>query len=242
MSHNSKAVYQRYMGWYDANPANLNPHPPEAESARYVAAMGGADQVLTGARTAITEGDYRWAATLLNHLVFSGGEQNTARTLLAEVYTQLGYQSEAGTWRNIYLTGAQELTEGVMAGPINSFSPDVLAATPTSMLLDFVAVRIDPTRLPDKPVQVRIILTDRNEAHLLTLDNGVLVHEAGVEDPATATLTMARPTLLMTLFAGAPTAPLIARGDIKVEGDPGAYTTLLQALGTLDPGFNIVTP
>jgi len=242
MSHNSKAVYQRYMGWYDANPANLNPHPPEAESARYIAAMGGADQVMTGARTAISEGDYRWAATLLNHLVFSGGEQKSARTMLAEVYTQLGYQSEAGTWRNIYLTGAQELTEGVMAGPINSFSPDVLAATPTSMLLDFVAVRIDPMRLPDKPVQVRIILTDRKESHFLSLENGVLVHEEGVDDPATVTLTMLRPTLLMTLFAGAPVEPLIARGDIKVEGDTGAYTTLLQALGTLDPGFNIVTP
>lgn len=242
MSHNSKAVYQRYMGWYDANPANLNPYPPEAEGARYVAAMGGEAKVLTDARTAVDAGDYRWAATLLNHLVFSGGEQKAARTLLAEVYTQLGYQSEAGTWRNIYLTGAQELTEGVMAGPINSFSPDVLAATPTSMLLDFVAVSIDPARLPDKAVQVRVILSDRQESHFLSLENGVLVHEEGVDDPATVTLTMQRPTLLMTLFAGAPIEPLITRGDIKVEGDPGAYNLLLQALGTLNPGFNIVTP
>lgn len=242
MSHNSKAVYQRYMGWYDANPANLNPHPPEAESARYVAAMGGEDKVLAGARTAMAEGDYRWAATLLNHLVFSGGEQTAARTLLADVYTQLGYQSEAGTWRNIYLTGAQELTQGVVAGPINSFSPDVLAATPTSMLLDFVAVRIDPAHMPDKLVQVRVNLTDRQESHLLSLENGVLVHEEGVDDPAAVTVTMQRPTLLMTLFAGAPIEPLVARGDIKVEGDAGAYNALLQALGTLDPGFSIVTP
>lgn len=242
MSHNSKAVYQRYMGWYDANPANLNPHPPEAESVRYIAAMGGEGKVLTGVRTAIAEGDYRWASTLLNHLVFSGGEQKAARTLLAEVYTQLGYQAEAGTWRNIYLTGAQELTEGVAAGPINSFSPDVLAATPTSMLLDFVAVRIDPARMPDKPVQVRVNLTDRKESHFLSLENGVLVHEEGIDDQATVTLTMQRPTLLMTLFAGAPIEPLIARGDIKVEGDADAYGALLQSLGALDPGFNIVTP
>jgi len=242
MSHNSKAVYQRYMGWYDANPANLNAHPPEAESVRYIAAMGGEEKVLTGARKAIAEGDYRWAATLLNHLVFSGGEQKAARTLLAKVYTQLGYQSEAGTWRNIYLTGAQELTQGVAPGPINSFSPDVLAATPTSMLLDFVAVRIDPARAPDQSVQVRVNLTDRQESHFLSLENGVLVHEQGVEDKAAVTLSMQRPTLLMTLFAGAPLEPLIARGDIEVEGDAGAFSTLLQALGPLDPGFNIVTP
>lgn len=242
MSHNSKAVYQRYMGWYDANPANLNPHPPETESARYIEAMGGEAKVLTDARTAIEKGDYRWAATLLNHLVFSGGDQESARTLLAEVYTQLGYQSEAGTWRNIYLTGAQELTEGVVTGPINSFSPDVLAATSTSMLLDFVAVRIDPARMPDKPVQVRVNLSDRKESHLLSLENGVLVHEEGVDDPAAVTVTMQRPTLLMTLFAGAPIAPLIARGDIEVEGDADAYHALLQSLGTLDPGFNIVRP
>ncbi len=242
MSHNSKAVYQRYMGWYDANPASLHAHPPEAESARYIAAMGGEEKVLGGARKAIDEGDYRWAATLLNHLVFSGGEQKTGRALLAEVYTQLGYQAEAGTWRNIYLTGAQELTEGVVPAPMNSFSPDVLAATTTSMLLDFVAVRVDPSRVPDQPVRVRVNLTDRQESHFLSLANGVLVHEEGVEDTAAVTLTMQRPALLMTLFAGAPVEPLIASGEIKVEGDKGAYSQLLQALGPLDPGFNIVTP
>ncbi len=114
MSHNAKAVYQRYMGWYDANPANLNPLPPEPAAKRYVEAMGGAAKVIALAAKAEQEGDLRWAATLLNHTVFADENDKTAREQLAGVYTKLGFESEAGTWRNIYLTGAQELRSGVV--------------------------------------------------------------------------------------------------------------------------------
>ena len=243
MSHNSKAVYQRYMGWYDANPAHLNALPPEPAARRYVEAMGGAAAVLERARTAVAAGEYRWAAMLLDHLVFAGGDTTAARTLLAEVYTQLGYQAEAGTWRNIYLTGAQELTQGVPgAGAANAFSPDVLAATPTSMLLDFAAVRLDAARALEMPFTLRVELTDVQEAHLLSVRNGVLVHERDVPDAADATVTLARPALLMTLFAGAPVQDMIAAGDIRITGDATLLARLQSLITPLDPVFPIVTP
>ena len=254
MSHNSKAVYQRYMGWYDANPAHLNPLPPEPAARLYVTAMGGTDAVLARARTAVAAGEYRWAATLLDHVVFAEPGNRTAKELLAGVYTQLAYQAEAGTWRNIYLTGAQELTSGVAPSPPNTFNVDVLAATPTAMLLDFAAVRINPERALVRDFSVRVELTDQHEAHLLTVENGVLIHElivppatpatvAGVADPdVSAVVRLSRPTLLMTLFAGAPLPPLLASGAIAVEGETGLYERLVALIEPLNPNFNIVTP
>ena len=247
MSHNSKAVYQRYMGWYDANPAHLNALPPEAAAQKYVAAMGGATAVLTQAQTAIAAGEYRWAAMLLDHLVFAGGDNRAARELLASVYTRLGYQSEAGTWRNIYLTGAQELLQSTASGTppaagAATFAVDVLAATPTSMLLDFAAVRINPTRALAKPFTIRIELTDFKEAHFLSVANGVLIHEQNVDDPAEATARMTRATLLMTLFAGVPVQQLIDRGDIVLSGDKTLYAGLVGLIDAVDANFAIVTP
>jgi alkyl sulfatase BDS1-like metallo-beta-lactamase superfamily hydrolase len=242
MSHNSKAVYQRYMGWYDANPANLNPLPPEPAGKRYVEAMGGQAAVRDRAKAAIDAGDYRWAAMLLNHAVFADATDAEAREMLAGVYSQLGYQAEAGTWRNIYLTGAQELRNGVVPTPPVSFSPAVLAATPTSMLLDFAAVRIDAEKALEQPFSVRVELTDRSETHLLRVRNGVLVHEQDVDGAADATVRLARPAFLMTLLAGQPTTPLIERGEIAIEGDKALYERLVGLVDSLEPNFPIVTP
>jgi len=242
LNHNSKAVYQRYMGWYDGNPAHLHPLPPEDAAVRYVEAMGGQAAVRARAQEAIDAGEYRWAATLLDHAVFADPDDAAARELLARAYTQMGYQSEAGTWRNIYLTGAQELRDGVAPSPALSFNPTVLAATPTRMLLDFLAVRINAERALERPFSLRVELTDFNESHLLTVRNGVLIHEQGVADAADATVRLARPALLMTLFAGAPVAPLIEQGAIVIEGDPALYGRLASLVDPLDPNFPIVTP
>jgi len=243
MSHNAKAVYQRYMGWYDANPANLNPLPPEPMAKRYVAAMGGADAVLAQAADAEAMGDLRWAATLLNHLVFSDERNSRARERLADIYTQMGYESEAGTWRNIYLTGAQELRDGVLKLPPTSMNVGILAATTTPMLLDFASVRINPDRAAARSFKLNIALTDRNEKVLITIGNGVMIHEHGVSDAAArATLHMKRPHLLMTLFAGAPVKPLVESGDIKIEGDASLYGALVDLIEPLNANFPIVTP
>jgi len=243
MSHNSKAIYQRYMGWYDANPANLNPLPPEAAAKRYVEAMGGADAVIAMAEKAIKAGEIRWAATLLNHLVFSDDSNRAARDMLAGVYTQMAHAVEAGTWRNIYLTGAQELRDGVMKLPPAGMSMDVLAATTTPMLLDFAAVRVNPEKAAARAFKINIELTDRGERHLITVESGVMVHEAGVADAnAGASVRMKRPDLLLTLLAGTPAGPRVASGDIEIAGDASLYEVLAGLIEPLVPNFPIVTP
>ncbi|MBS0273344.1 MAG: MBL fold metallo-hydrolase [Proteobacteria bacterium] len=242
MSHNSKAIYQRYLGWYDANPANLNPLPPEPAAKKYVEAMGGAAKVMVLAEKAEGAGDLRWAATLLNHAVFADDRNQAARDQLAGIYTKLAFEAEAGTWRNIYLTGAQELRQGPVPLPAGGFSPDVLSATTTSMLLDFAAVRVNPEKA-EKPFRINIELTDRKEKHLITAGNGVLIHEEGVSDPdAGATVRMKRPDLLMTLFAGMPYRARIDSGDIAVEGDVSLYGALVGLIEPVTPNFPIVTP
>ena len=243
MSHNSKAIYQRYLGWYDANPANLNPLPPEPAAKKYVAAMGGADAVMAQAEVAIEAGELRWAATLLNHVVFADEANAAAREKLAAIYTELGFETEAGTWRNIYLTGAQELRSGPAQLPPGGFSPDVLAATTTPMLLDFAAVRVNPDKAAARAFKINLDLTDRGERVLITVENGVMVHELGVaEADAGATVRMKRPDLLMTLLAGIPFAARVESGDIVIEGDPGLYAALVDLIEPLTPNFPVVTP
>ena len=243
MSHNAKAVYQRYMGWYDANPANLNPLPPEPMAKRYVAAMGGAEAVLAQAKDAEERGDLRWAATLLNHAVFADEHNTAARERLASIYTRMGFESEAGTWRNIYLTGAQELRHGTMKLPPTAMNVGILAATTTPMLLDFASVRVDPEKASAQAFKINIALTDRNEKILVTVGNGVMIHEHGIHDPsAGASLIMKRLHLLMTLFAGAPYKPLVESGDIGIEGDASLYGAMIDLIEPLDTNFPIVTP
>lgn len=243
MSHNSKAVYQRYLGWYDANPAHLNPLPPEEEAKHFVVAMGGGKKVMKQADKAIAAGELRWAATILNHLVFADDTNMAAREKLAQVYTQLGYAAEAGTWRNIYLTGAQELRDGPAKLSTGSFSPDVLAATTTSMLLDIAAVRLNPDKALARPLKINLVLSDRGETHLIQVRNGVMIHEAGIQDPAAdVTVTMKRPVMLMTLYAGAPAATMVASGAITVTGDIFAYQAFAGMLEASTANFEVVTP
>jgi len=243
MSHNSKAVYQRYLGWYDANPVNLWRLPIEEESARYVEAMGGAAAVLARGREAAANGELRWAATLLNHVIFAGGDTAEARDALAGVYTRLGYEAEAGSWRNIYLNGAQELRQEAQPPRPAPFRPEVLGAATTAMILDVAAVRLDPANAEGHAFTLNIELTDRNERLVVSLANCVLVHEEGVSEPtADATIRLTRPEFLMTLFGAAPASALIASGAIKVEGTPGLYEALAGMIEAPTANFNIVIP
>jgi alkyl sulfatase BDS1-like metallo-beta-lactamase superfamily hydrolase len=204
--------------------------------------MGGADNVMALAGRAVREGELRWAATLLNHVVFADASNQSAREMLADIYTTMGFQSEAGTWRNIYLTGAQELRHGPMQLPPGGFSPDVLAATTTSMLLDFAAVRVNPQKAAAN-FRLQIELTDRGETHLITVGNGVLIHEESVRDAsADATIRMKRPDLLMTLFLRMPFEPRVESGDIAVEGDASLYAALVDLIEPVANNFNVVTP
>ncbi len=239
MSHNSKAVYQRYMGWYDGNPANLHALPPEDAARHYVAAMGGGEAVVAEAQRAIDAGEFRWAAMLLNHVVFAGGDTTRARNMLADVYTQLGYASEAGTWRNIYLTGAQELRNGPGENVLQTASADMIRATPTAMMLDLAAVRLNPEKARGVTLTINLVLSDTGETHFLSVENSVFIHETGISDPdAQATVTMPREAMMASLFVGAPLSTL----DIESTGDADAWATLVSLIDGVDPNFNIVTP
>jgi alkyl sulfatase BDS1-like metallo-beta-lactamase superfamily hydrolase len=246
MSHNSKAVYQRYMGWYDGNPSHLDALPPEDAGRRYVEAMGGAAAVLERARAAHDAGEYRWAAQLADHLVFADAANEEAKSLLARSLEQMGYQSEAGTWRDMYLLGAQELRSGVAGRPAAGVRLDVLRNTPTSMLLDFLAVRLDGERAArEQPLEIELVFRDFGERHRVRMRNGVIVHEpapAGGAPTPDATLSMNRAVFLQVAFGGAPLAPQIEGGAIEVEGESAAFATLLGLLDTFAPDFAVSTP
>ena len=243
LNHNAKAVYQRYMGWYDGNPANLWPLPPEAESQRWIRALGGAEPALEQAQAAVEAEDWRWAATLLNRIIFAGEGGDEAKALLASVYEQLAFRAEAGTWRNIYLTGAQELRDGVRQGGLSVANQAIVAATPTAMLLDFVAVRLNPELALASPFVLNLRLSDRNETHRIEVRNGVLIHEEDQLAADAPTLTLTYRSLLIGLFGQLPPAVVLARDDVEAsEGAKPLLEAWLSMLDPLNPLFPIVTP
>ena len=244
LSHNVRAVYQRYMGFYDGNPATLNPLPPSEAGAHYVKAMGGADRVLTLAREAYASGDYRWVAELTRHLVFAQPDNGAARELQADALEQLGYQSENATWRNAYLAGAQELRNGVAPAASKGGSADdlVRALTPT-LFFDYLGVRVDAAKAAEQDLTINWRFTDLNEDYALTLRNGVLTHrdhtrhrQADVEvNMSKATLD--RIALKQTGFLKEATV-----GDIDISGERMKFMRFMAGLDEPDGRFNIVTP
>jgi alkyl sulfatase BDS1-like metallo-beta-lactamase superfamily hydrolase len=237
MSFNSRAVYQRYMGWYDANPASLAPLDPAEQSGRYVAAMGGARRVMALAKTAATGGDYRWAATLLNNVVLADAKNQAAKAQLASVYDQLGYQAESAVWRNIYLEGAMELRGGIKAAPAGGgVAIDLIRNMPSAMLFDLLGVRLNPEKVGEARLKLALTFPERNERFYVVVENGVLIAEPiAPPGPVDATLTLPRASLIASLFLGGPPQ------GAKVEGDPAALTRLLGWLDAFTPNFPIVT-
>jgi alkyl sulfatase BDS1-like metallo-beta-lactamase superfamily hydrolase len=244
LRHNARAVYQRYLGWYDANPANLDGWPPEEAGKRYVAAMGGRAKALKVAERAYAAGDYRWAAEVASRLTFADGKDLEARELLARSFEQLGFQAEGMLWRNMYLTGAREARTIPTAAEATTVALDLIAATTTPQLFDLLAIRVDPALAAGRDLAVDFVFPDRAERTRVTLRNSVLVHAAEGKGEAQATVTLPRPAFLSLLFAGAEPAALVSSGVMKVEGDPAAVRALLQSLDRASPRppFPIVTP
>lgn len=242
MRHNSKAVYQRYMGWYDGNPSSLDPLPPVDAAKRYVEAMGGLDAALTKGKAAFDAGDYRWAAELLKHVVYSAPENMAARNLLADTYEQLGYQAESAPWRNVYLSGASELRTGEHHGTPASAGLDTIRAMDSGLIFDLMAVRLDPARAEGKSLTVNLVFTDRDEKHAITVANNVLNHVPGTSPGAAVTLTGKRAPFLMVIAGMAKLSDVIATGAISVEGDVKAFETLIGLTKVPVPDFAIVTP
>ena len=241
VSHNSKAIYQRYFGWFDGNPSNLNPHPPEAAGRRYVEAMGGAEAVIGHARTAFDDGDYRWASQLLNHLVFADSTNEAAKLLQADTFEQMGYQSEAGPWRNFYLTGAKELRDPTR--PAAGGGRAMSKALTVGMLFDAIGVRLRADDVVDKRVIVNWSFTDTGEKHVLGLENCAIHHHSGRHaDDADAHLTLSK-TLLGELMTGrANFMEVIEAGDLVIDGDGDAVLTIFGSLDRFSGDFEIVLP
>jgi alkyl sulfatase BDS1-like metallo-beta-lactamase superfamily hydrolase len=239
VSHNVKAVYQRYMGWFDGHPARLWPHPPEALAIRYVEAMGGIDRVVELAQQALDSDDVRWAATLLDHAVFADEFHAGARALLAETLDRLAYGAENATWRNFFLSGASELREGNFGTALGTNSPSLLSALTPEQIFDGLAITVNGPRAWDLDLAIDVTLSDLDTNYRLTLRNGVLVHRKAVADAATADVTIKLDNAFRLILA--------AMGDtgspgLEVSGDQSALQQLLGVLDPANPAFNIVTP
>ena len=240
VSHNVKAIYQRYMGWYDGNPAHLWLHPPVEQGRRYVALAGGVEAAMEAVRAAHEEGDYRWAAELCSHVVFAEPEHEGARAQLADTLEQLGYGSENGTWRNVYLMGAHELRHGSVGTPVSGASADTMAQMTPAQVLDGLAFQIDGPRAWEEDLHLELVVTQDGAADqrfAVRLRNGVLTHRevSAPEDPA---VTVTVPADGLVALAG---GDLEAAGA-EVSGDGGVLETLLGLIDPADPDFAIVTP
>ncbi len=239
VSHNVKAVYQRYMGWFDGNPGRLWPHPPEALGPRYVEALGGIDRVVELARAAFDSGDFRWAATLLDHAMFTDEHHGPARELYADTLEQLGYGAENATWRNFFMSGATELRVGNFGTATQATSLSLLSQLTPEQIFDGLAIRVNGPRSWDLDIAIDITFADLDANYRLALRNGVLVQRRVPADPGTATVTVKLDTKFRLLG--------VAMGDftspgLEVSGDQGALQSLLAVLDQPDPNFNIVVP
>lgn len=242
LSFNVRAVYQRYLGFYDGNPANLNPLPPVETAKRSVEAMGGQAAVLEKMHAAMAKGDYRWAAQLGNQLLFADPENPDARKAQAETLEQMGYQSENATWRNMYLTGAMELRNGVPAHAGSSVSGDMVRAMSPDMFFDFLAIRLDSDKAVGHDMTLNWTFEDQNKDFTLTLRNGVLTHRAGLNPQADAGVSMSKATLEQISLKQLDFPTAIQKGLIKLQGNGKKIAELMGSLDTFTPQFNIVTP
>lgn len=241
VNHNTKAVYQRYMGWYDGNPAHLWAHPPEAAARRYVEFMGGATSVIEKANAVFEAGDYRWAAEVLNHVIFADPDNAEARDLQARTFEQLAFGAENAVWRNFFLMGAAELRGGQIPTPTTTGGADMVAALTGEQLLDMIAIRLDGPAAWDEHIVANWTLD--GERFVTTLVNGVLTPTAGRHDPSAAvTITASRLAVIM-LITGLATVPdLVGNGTVEIDGDPGSVERLFSLLERPDNNFAIVTP
>lgn len=246
VSHDVKAVYQRYLGWFDGNPAHLHGLPPAEAAKKYVEFMGGADAILRKAQGSIDSGDYRWAAEVLNHVVFAEPENDAARFLLADVLEQLGYQAESGPWRGFYLTGAMELRQGVRQLPApETASPDVVAGMTPEMFLDYMAVRLDGKKAAGKKLLIAFAITDGkvSKDFVVTLENGVLNHAPGKpKTKADLSLALDRETFIAVGGGKMTVSQAVEQKKATFEGDSKKFDEFLTNFDKFEFWFPIVTP
>lgn len=244
VSHNVKAQYQMYFGWFDGVPANLNPLPPTEEGKKYVEAIGGEEAVMEKAKEAYNQGEYRWTATLLNNLVFANPNHKAARQLLADTYSQLGYQAESGPWRNFYLTGAQELTVGIAGkGKTSSNIARMSQNLSLEMLFDMLAIQINGEKAADKDIIINVSLTDTKEQATLILKNGALSNRIGILHAApTVSLKGDKQTIYTSFTQPESIMANMQAKKLSVEGRLESLKDLFATFEAPDSYFNIIEP
>jgi len=244
LNHNLKATYQKYYGYFDGNPAHLEPHTPVEEGKRYVQAMGGSDAVLDMAWAAFEEGDYRWVATILNHLVFAEPSNERGRAMLASTYEQLGFQTESVIWRNIYLCGALELREGVTPRQrVGGVNEDIARAMPISDFFNLLAVKLDPAKAKSVNYIINFELTDSEEKIIVTVKNQVENHKLNAWDnQADLSVSLTRLTLNDIAYGRSSMDDAIENGSINVTGSVDMFKIYLDMHDTFDLWFNVIEP
>ena len=243
LSHNAKAVYQFYLGWYDANPADLNPLPRAEYAKKQVEYMGGAEATIKRARDDFKAGQYRWVASVMSQVVFADPANKEARELGADALEQLGYQSEAATWRNAYLLGALELRNGVGPQPPALVNAELLKGISIDLAFDFLGVRLNAAKAEGKHIVINWTFTDLNETYVMNLENSALTHTAGkLSDKADASVTLTRAALDAITLKQKTFAESVAAGAVSLGGDPLKLRELFGMLDEFSTGFEIVEP
>lgn len=242
--HDVAATYVLYLGWFDGNPSTLHELPPVEASKKYVEFMGGADAVIEKAKQSFEKGEYRWVAEVMNHVVFADPDNQAAKNLTADALEQMGYQAESGPWRNFYLTGAQELRNGVAELPTpNTASPDTVRAMSLGLFFDYLGVRLNREKAGDAHITLNFDFGEKDGKYLVELENGVLNNTAGVQaDKPDATITLTRDSLNSIALGETTLDKAVADGNVKVTGDSAKLGQLVSMLDTFKFWFNIVTP
>lgn len=243
LHHNVRAVFHKELGFWDGDPATIWPLLPEDNAKRYVGLLG-RDTILDTGRTAIADGDYRWAIQILHHLVFADPDDTEARQLQADAYEQFGYQQEVPQYRGLFLTAAMELRDGVQTeGQMNTDSMDTILAMPVDLLFDFAAVHIDGPAAADVDLRINFTVEEPvNEDWTMWVRNGVLNARRGHVDGAQLRLTGPKSAIAGILLQPAKAHDLVKAHGVNVDGDLAALDQLAKITVTFDPHFNLITP
>ncbi len=244
LRHNAKAIYQRYLGWYDANAANLNPHPPAQRAARTIRYMGGADAVIAKAREDFAAGDYRWVADIMSQVVFAEPDNAQARALAADAFEQLGYQAESATWRNAYLFGAVELRNGTPQFPMRApVSPDVVQALSVELLFDYIGVRLNGPKAEGVTSVINWAFTDTGDTGVSTLSNAALTYLAGPHtDSADASVTTTRAGLASVVTRQVTLDEAVDQRSLMIDQDRSPLAALLALTDDFQFFFPVIEP
>ncbi|MFA0790817.1 alkyl/aryl-sulfatase [Microbulbifer echini] len=242
VNHDTRAVWNYYLGFFDGNPARLYPMPPTAAGKKYVAYMGGAANIIKQAKKDFDAGEYRWVAEVLDKLVSAEPNNRAARNLLANTLEQLGYQQENGTWRNFFLSGAMELRHGIQRLPVPlTASADTIRSMPITLIFDYLGIRLNGPKATGRKISINITLPDIEEEYALTLENAVLNYGPPIDDPQSS-VTINRSDLNDIILGVDSIQEKLEAGAVKISGDVGQLKTLLSLMDHFDFWWNLVTP